>query len=404
MDLPIALLFALLGALIGSFTNVLIYRLPRRESIAFPPSHCPHCQHRLHSLDLIPVLSWAALGGRCRYCRAPISPRYPLVELLTAAGYFGLALAFPWSAVGFSLVGLCLLLTLLLAASFIDAETFTIPDELTLPGVALGLLFGLVSGRSGAAVTGLPDFAGAVHGALLGAGILATINLLGAWVLRRFRERRYPEFPLGYQQIALALAAGAWLGPWWGALVGLVSVLLNLLFGPRVEAPAGRGRPPGVFAFTGHGAATERRPVRIPEFLTLGLFVLSLVVGASSALGPGLINMVQWGLAAAGLMALIAGAYWWTQPDPAEREDDDPEAMGFGDVKLAAVIGAFLGWEKLLLALALAVVVGAVLGLMQLALRRENRLKFGPYLAMGAVIALLFGNQLIGLYLSWLGA
>ena len=377
MDSYYAVLFAVLGALVGSFTNVLIYRLPRRESIAFPPSHCPHCDHQLHALDLVPVLSWAALRGRCRYCAAPINPRYPLVELLTAAGYLTLALVFPWSAVGVSLIGLCALFTLLVAASFIDAETYTIPDELTLPGTALGLVFGLLNARTGATAAGLPVFAGAVHGTLLGAGILATINLLGAWVLRRFRERRHPEAPVGYQQIALALLAGMWLGPWWGAAVGALSVGLNL---------------------------ATRRAVRIPEFVTLGGFVLSLVVAASSTLGPGLVNMVQWGLAGAGLMALAAGLYWWTQPDPEELEDDDPEAMGFGDVKLAAVIGAFLGWEKLLLALALAVVVGAVLGLVQLALRRENRLKFGPYLAIGAVIALLFGDGLIRLYLGWLGA
>jgi len=371
---------ALLGLLVGSFSNVLIWRLPRRESVAFPPSHCPTCNHALAPLDLVPLLSWAALGGRCRYCRAPISPRYPVVELLTGAAYALLSMAFPASRVGWSLLGLCLLFTLLLVASLIDQETYTIPDELTLPGAAIGLAFGLVNARSGGAeAPGLPVFAEALRGMLLGAGLLISIDLLGSFVLRRFHERRFPEFPLGYQQLSLALLAGAWLGVWGGLAVAVLSAALNL----------------GL-----------RRTFRVPEWLTLGGVPLSLALTAAG-LGPGLILMVQGALGAAGAASLLAGLYWWLRPEeetPGGQEDAyDPSAMGFGDVKLAALIGAFLGWERMLVAVVVAVLAGALLGLIQLAILKENRLKFGPYLAIGALLALLFGPQVVGLYREMFG-
>ncbi|MFC4426270.1 prepilin peptidase [Deinococcus navajonensis] len=377
-DVLLVALAAVLGLLVGSFSNVLIWRLPRGENIAFPPSHCPHCDHRLSPRDLVPVFSWLGLRGKCRYCGAPIKTRYPLVELLTGIGYALIAVLFPPLTFGLSTLGLMVLFTLLLVGSAIDLDTYTIPDELTLPGVVLGLLFALAN----AADSGLPTFAQAVQGALLGAGLLVTINNLGSWVLRRFRERRFPEFPLGYQQISLGLLAGTWLGPWWGAGVGLLSALVNLM---------------------------TRRVVPIPETLTLGGLLVSVMLG-SAAVGPGMILMVQGALAAAGAVSLVCGVYWWLhwrrhrQDDGASEDaESDVSAMGFGDVKLAAVIGAFLGWERLLVALVVAVFAGALLGVVQLALKSENRVKFGPYLAAGAFVALIWGDEIIRSYRQLLG-
>ncbi|MGI8746917.1 MAG: prepilin peptidase [Deinococcus sp.] len=117
--------------------------------------------------------------------------------------------------------------------------------------------------------------------------------------------------------------------------------------------------------------------------------------------------MVQGALGAAGAASLLAGLYWWLRPEESSeggQEDDyDPSAMGFGDVKLAALIGAFLGWERMLVAVVVAVLAGALLGLIQLAILKENRLKFGPYLAIGALLALLFGPQVVGLYREMFG-
>jgi leader peptidase (prepilin peptidase)/N-methyltransferase len=130
-----------LGLAFGSFLNVCIYRMPRDLSVTHPGSTCPKCEKPIAFYDNVPVLSWLILGGRCRQCKSPISPRYLLVELLTGAlfiacyGYFGLTLAtLKYCTFGFLLVGLI----------FTDAETQLLPDKLTLPGFALGLLFSLV--------------------------------------------------------------------------------------------------------------------------------------------------------------------------------------------------------------------------------------------------------------------
>ncbi len=378
-----------LGLLIGSFSNVLIWRLPRGESVAFPPSHCPKCDHQLGPQDLVPVLSWVTLGGKCRYCRAPISARYPTIELLSGLGYAALAVIFPFSAVGASLFGLGILFTLLLAASVIDFETYTIPDELTLPGTLIGLLFGLVNNTSGAVDVGLPSFAEALRGALMGAGVLVAISVLGGWVLRRLRERQYPELPLGYQQISLGLFGGLLIGGftenWWaaalgGLALGAASMLLNM---------------------------ASRRVVRIPELLTLGGSLAGLALLSTRGAGA-LIGGLTGGLAAAGAVSLLAGVYWWigsrhTVDDTEDDTPGDPTAMGFGDVKLAAVIGAFLGFENLLVAVAVAIFAGALLGILQRLIGGENKLKFGPYLAIGAVVALLWGTQIMGAYRGYSG-
>ncbi|MBV9573666.1 MAG: prepilin peptidase [Acidobacteriales bacterium] len=130
-----------LGLAFGSFLNVCIYRLPRGMSVASPRSACPGCGTPIHFYDNIPVLSWLILRARCRQCKAPISSRYVLVELLTGALFlacylhFGMTLAtLKYCAFGFLLLGLI----------FTDAETQLLPDKLTLPGIALGLVFSLL--------------------------------------------------------------------------------------------------------------------------------------------------------------------------------------------------------------------------------------------------------------------
>ncbi len=140
MDPLLALAIFALGLAFGSFLNVCIYRLPRELSTVAPGSACPNCKHPVRFYDNIPVLSWLILLGRCRDCKAPISPRYLVIELLTAAiflgcyAHFGLSLAMlKYCVFGFLLLGLI----------FTDAETFLLPDKLTLPGIGLGIAFSL---------------------------------------------------------------------------------------------------------------------------------------------------------------------------------------------------------------------------------------------------------------------
>lgn len=394
----------LLGLLVGSFTNVLIHRLPRRESVSFPPSRCPRCGGRLGARDLVPVLSWLALRGRCRQCAAPISPRYPTVELLSGAGFALVALAYPPALWGASTWLLLPLVTVLIAAAATDLDTFTIPDELSLGGLALGLAAALVHGLLGSGVDlapaalglsplPLPGLPGALLGAAVGAGVLATVGLYGSWVLRRGSERRHPEYPLGYPQIALALLVGAWFGPLWALAAVALSVFANVI---------------------------ARRPLPVPDALTLGGTLLTLALAPT--LGRDLLAMLQGAAAGAGAAALIAGLYWavyWarrggedaeSEPEAGESDSDpvavgdaDPVAMGFGDIKLAGAIGAFLGASGALLALGVAVFAGALIGAAQLALTRQSRMKFGPALSLGGLVALLWGGALLGWWQGYLG-
>lgn len=244
---------AILGLVVGSFLNVVIHRLPRGESLSFPPSRCPRCGAAIRWYDNVPVLSYLFLAGRCRDCRAPISPRYPLVEAATGLLFFAATLKLPqWLWVFHAVV----LGSLCLALALIDLEHMILPDALTLPGVALGLLF-------------------------------------------------------------------AWLG------------------GPTPFLPA----------------------------------VIGAVLGAALPLS-------------------IIWAYRWLR---------GVEGMGLGDVKLLAMLGAFLGWQGMLLTLALAAVAGALVGVGLIVLgkgSRQTELPFGTFLCAAAVGVLFWGEKLLTFW-SW---
>jgi leader peptidase (prepilin peptidase)/N-methyltransferase len=129
-----------LGATVGSFLNVCVHRIPRGESIVFPPSHCPSCHGRIRFYDNIPILSYLILGGRCRSCRASISPRYFIIEALTGSIFLLTILKF---GLTFDALTYLLLFTLLVAVTFIDLEHFIIPNAITYPGIMAGLAFGI---------------------------------------------------------------------------------------------------------------------------------------------------------------------------------------------------------------------------------------------------------------------
>ncbi|WP_293169897.1 prepilin peptidase [Oceanithermus sp.] len=352
-----------LGAVIGSFLNVVIYRLPKGESIVHPPSHCPACGHRLGPVDMVPILSWIAFRGRCRYCGAPVSARYPLVEGLTGALFALAAWLHPVPDAG--LVLAWTLAALLVALAFIDIDHYILPDSLTYGGLALGLV--------GAAVWGFPvSWDAAWQGALAAAGLLALIGGYANLVLRRGASGR-PGFPVGLEHVYLAAAVGAWAGWGWGLAAAAAAVALNLVLG---------------------------RPLPLHDALTLGAALLGVVVASYGALPLDVLESVWNLLLAAGAVALAGGLYWALQPEEEEdEEDEEPVAMGFGDVKLAGMLGAWLGFGPFLVALAVAVFAGALFGL----LFRRRKLPFGPYLALGGWIALWWGADWVRAYLAYLG-
>lgn len=183
----------LFGALVGSFLNVCIHRLPRRESVVWPSSHCPACAAPIAPYDNLPLLSFLVLGGRCRACRAPISLRYPTVEAANAAGY-GLIL---WRFdVGWPAAAYAVLFSSLLVITAIDLTHQIIPDAITLPGIPAGLIL---------SATILPiGLLDSVLGLLVGGGLLWFI----AWV----SPYLFGKEGMGGGDIKLLAMVGAFLG------------------------------------------------------------------------------------------------------------------------------------------------------------------------------------------------
>jgi leader peptidase (prepilin peptidase)/N-methyltransferase len=164
-----------LGAIVGSFLNVVIHRYPRGESVVLPPSHCPHCNALIRPYDNIPVLSWLILLGRCRACREPITARYPLVELANALFYLAI---FQRTGLSIAFLPLAAIVSLTIALIYIDLDIQILPDVIDLPGVAIGLAMGAL--HAGALVPDLTLSATlleSVAGAAAGAGILLAIGM-----------------------------------------------------------------------------------------------------------------------------------------------------------------------------------------------------------------------------------
>jgi leader peptidase (prepilin peptidase) / N-methyltransferase len=246
---------ALLGLAIGSFLNVVIHRLPRRQSLVSPGSRCPSCGYELRAMDNIPVVSYAMLLGRCRKCGTRISPRYPVVELITAVLFVLHYFLFGWTP----LLAVRLLFSAALVALFaIDLEHRLLPDVITLPGAAVGLI-------------------------------------------------------------------------------------------------------------------------------------------ASAFLPPGLRDALIGMIAGGGVLWAVGEAYYRYAGE---------EGMGGGDVKMLAMIGAFLGWQLVLVTLVFSSIAGAVIGLVVIALKRGDMkyaLPYGTFLAIAGAIASLYGDQIFRWYTGFYG-
>ncbi len=250
----LAVIFFIFGAMVGSFLNVCIYRLPKEESIIWPGSHCPHCNKPIKYYDNIPMISYLFLRGRCRYCKEPISIQYPLVEGVTALSSlfliikFGLSLSY---LIYFAFVAA------LIVIAIIDLYHQIIPDVISLPGVGVGLLASII----------IPQitFFDSLIGILFGGGSLFLVATLYQWLFKR-------------------------------------------------------------------------------------------------------------------------------------------EGMGGGDIKLLAMIGAFLGWKAVILTILLSSLIGSITGITIMVLKGKDfkyAIPFGPFLSLGAVIALFYQNEIIFWYLQY---
>ena len=268
---------AAVGAIIGSFLNVVIHRLPREQSIVLPSSKCPKCKTAIKPYDNVPVISYLILRGRCRSCGVRISPRYPAVEAITAI----LFAAVTWKdglsfALGFDLA----LAAALVALIFIDAEHMILPNRITYPG----MVFALIARLS------VPYLVGPGH---------------------------FDDLP------QLLSFFPAW--PMWAV-----------------------------------------------------------------------------SLAGACLGALVGGGFLWVMGFMWEKLRGI-EAMGFGDVKMMLMVGAFLGWRLSILTILIGALSGSLAGIAVMYRRGRNlqmMLPFGIFLGIGSIVALLFGPQIIHWYAS----
>lgn len=218
-----AWLFAV-GTVVGSFLNVCIYRIPWQKSVIWPGSHCPKCWTAIPARDNIPILGWIALGGKCRGCQGSISVRYPLVEALVGTVFAGLFVAevvngprvwrgeipsYLFAAWFYHAI----LIALLIAGTFIDYDLTIIPDEITVPGMIVGLVLGAaypwLRPEPSTAATALAGFWVGATGLLVGGGLTQGVRLAGSLALRREA--------MGFGDVTLMAMIGAFLG--WQAAV-----------------------------------------------------------------------------------------------------------------------------------------------------------------------------------------
>lgn len=335
--------FFVIGAIVGSFLNVVIHRLPRDLSIVNPPSHCPSCKYQIPWYLNIPILTWLMIGGRCSNCGAKISPRYFLVELLTGVLFATCWITFGLASVGLS-VAYAILLAGFIAATFTDFEHFIIPNEITFTGMAIGLL-------ASAAVPALHD--------------------ASTWLE-------------GVKQGAIGLAAGA-------GIVYLVLRFGKLMFGRyHVDFQPGQR-----MVFTDMDLILPGGPVPYGEF-----FVRKTDYIRFHAEHLEMVDRCFRDVDVEISSTLLRIGEHEFDPEPitymcatTDTVELPREAMGLGDVKFMGAIGAFLGWKAVIFSLIGSSLVGALVGIGLIAMGKRDwssRLPYGPYIALAAVIWIFF--------------
>jgi len=223
LALPSFFVVFILGASIGSFLNVVIYRVPAGLSVLYPPSRCPQCLHKLGLRENIPVFGWLALGGRCHHCRTNISPRYPIVEAVTGLIFLCVFWQFDLSI---QTLGYWTFCSWLLALSLIDLDTMTLPDSLTQSGLILGLIFQFFVGSTTTqnSLTGaINQLMSGIIGAVLGIWLLNLITIFGSLILG--------QAAMGWGDSKLAAMMGAWLGWKYLLLASFIACALGAFIG-----------------------------------------------------------------------------------------------------------------------------------------------------------------------------
>lgn len=265
------ILVFIFGAIIGSFLNVCIHRMPHEESVVWPRSHCPHCKKRIPACDNIPFISFILLKGKCRFCTQRISLRYPLVELLTALLFVAL---FDKFGLQYEFFVYIVFVAGLIVATFVDIPHRIIPDEVSVGGMIAGFILISIKG--------------------------ITLSPL-----------RFDPHPMFHS--FLGIIAG-------GGIIYVTGFLFDLVYFKLLKRPPIQG---------------------------------------------------------------------------------ETESMGGGDIKLLAMIGAFLGWPGAVLTFFLAPFFGSLIGVANLLVRKDHTIPYGPFLSLAAVISLFWGPRIIAFFFQW---
>lgn len=343
-----------LGCIVGSFLNVCIYRMPLDLSVVSPPSYCPHCKYSIPFYLNIPLLTWLSLKGRCKNCGAPISSRYFIVELMT-----GLTFLACWLRVGaqsptIALV-YCLFLSGLIVATFIDFEHYIIPDEITLGGVAVGFVISFLLPSLHHVQTNGQGIVQSALGIVAGAGIVYGVLRGGKLLFGRQKIKLPLESTIVFTETALCLPDKTF--PYEEVFYRQSD---TIVFHARTVELVDRG-------YANVTVRLSPSRLRIDEEEIDPQTVPHMEAMCSEIVLP-------------------------------------REAMGLGDVKFMAAIGAFLGWEAVVFTLVVSSMIGAIYGGVMVALHKQQwsgRLYFGPFLALAATIWIFCGSAMVSGYIYY---
>lgn len=341
-----SVVFFVFGSIVGSFLNVCIYRMPLDLSVVHPPSHCPHCKYSIPFYLNVPLLTWLSLGGRCKNCRAPISPRYFIVELLTGMTFLACWLAFGNISPLIALV-YCLFLAGLITATFIDFEHFIIPDEITIGGAVVGFVISFLLPSLHAARTAGDGLARSALGIAVGGGIVYAVLRFGKLLFGKQKVKLAEKSRIVFSETALCL--------------------------PDEQIPY------------------EEFFYRKTDAIIFTAKQLELVdrsyPTAKVRLSPSELRIDDEIIAPETIPHMEATCSEITVPR---------EAMGLGDVKFMAGIGAFIGWQGAVFALMASSFIGSAVGIILILSRKRewsSKIPYGPYIALGAAVWVFGGKQ-----------
>ena len=356
----------ILGASIGSFLNVCIYRMPLGMSVNKPKrSFCPHCKYQIPWHANLPLVTWIVQRGKCGNCSAPIAARYVLVEFLTGLLFLG-----AWWRVMHSPLGLLpgawvmvlplfTFIALLVVATFIDFEHYIIPDEITLGGAVAGVLFSAAIPVLHGETSHLQGALMSLLGAAAGFGLLWLVSVLGKMAFGKktlqWDEPRAFTWKVEGERAKMIIGGE---DMWWDELFSTEKDWM-VMDCARLEL---------------NGTVHENIEVR-SQYERLE------VAGTQHDL-----NTVK--------------EFTGTVRKVSFKRD----AMGFGDVKFMACIGAFLGWKAILFTVMAASVIGALVGGFSILVRHREwsaKIPFGPYLSLGALLWLFAGPEVITLWVNF---